>query len=170
MAHARPEKGFTTIELLIVLAIAGFLLLIIFLALPALQRNARNTQRRHDVRLIAAAREEYDVTFHVTAGYGDATCGTAGGGPHFAGFCGYLRSLSFYDPENVRIINNAHTAPTTIPTVDAEQIITISYVRCNGNTPTTDDATFHSVAIIYAVETAGDIEPQCSDAGVSGNN
>src|ERR1700694_4439318 len=46
------EKGFTIIEVLIVLAIAGLILLIVFLAVPALQRNARNTQRKNDVAAV----------------------------------------------------------------------------------------------------------------------
>ena len=44
----KQEKGFTIIEVLIVLAIAGLIILIVFLAVPALQRNSRNTQRQND--------------------------------------------------------------------------------------------------------------------------
>ncbi len=47
--ETRKSKGFTIIEVLIVLAIAGLILLIVFLAVPALNRNSRNTQRRTDV-------------------------------------------------------------------------------------------------------------------------
>src|SRR5437868_11299066 len=43
------EKGFTIIEVMIVLAIAGLILLIVFLAVPALQRNAHNTSIKNDV-------------------------------------------------------------------------------------------------------------------------
>ncbi|HSX44371.1 MAG TPA: prepilin-type N-terminal cleavage/methylation domain-containing protein [Patescibacteria group bacterium] len=42
------DQGFTIIEVLIVLAIAGLILLIVFLAVPALQRNQRNTARRDE--------------------------------------------------------------------------------------------------------------------------
>lgn len=42
-------KGFTIIEVMIVLAIAALILLAVFLAVPALQRNSRNTQRKHDI-------------------------------------------------------------------------------------------------------------------------
>lgn len=48
-------KGFTIIEVMIVLAIAGLILLIVFLAVPALQRNARNTQRKNDASAVAGA-------------------------------------------------------------------------------------------------------------------
>lgn len=43
------NKGFTIIEVVLVLAIAGLIFLVVFLALPALQRSQRDTQRRSDV-------------------------------------------------------------------------------------------------------------------------
>lgn len=49
------NKGFTIIEVLIVLAIAGLILMVVFLAVPALQRNSRNTQRKNDVANILSA-------------------------------------------------------------------------------------------------------------------
>jgi len=49
------SKGFTIIEVMIVLAIAGLIILIVLLAVPALQRNARNTAMKADVSAIAGA-------------------------------------------------------------------------------------------------------------------
>lgn len=43
------EKGFTIIEVVLVLAIAGLIFLMVFIALPALQRNQRDTQRKQDL-------------------------------------------------------------------------------------------------------------------------
>ena len=40
------KSGFTIIEVVLVLAIAGLIFLMVFLALPALQRSQRDTQRR----------------------------------------------------------------------------------------------------------------------------
>jgi prepilin-type N-terminal cleavage/methylation domain-containing protein len=54
----RKEEGFTIIEVLIVLAIAGLILLIVFLAVPALQRNSRNTQRKEDASKALGALQE----------------------------------------------------------------------------------------------------------------
>lgn len=48
-------SGFTIIELLIVLAIAGLILAIIFIALPDLERAARNDARKHDAELLVSA-------------------------------------------------------------------------------------------------------------------
>jgi prepilin-type N-terminal cleavage/methylation domain-containing protein len=51
--------GFTIIEVLIVLAIAAFILLIIFLAVPALHRNEHNYERKHFVDIAASELLEY---------------------------------------------------------------------------------------------------------------
>jgi prepilin-type N-terminal cleavage/methylation domain-containing protein len=45
----RKEKGFTIIEVVLVLAIAGLIFLMVFIALPALQRSQRDTQRKNDL-------------------------------------------------------------------------------------------------------------------------
>ena len=51
----KDNKGFTIIEVLIVLAIAGLIMLVVFLAVPALQRSSRNTQRSADATRLSAA-------------------------------------------------------------------------------------------------------------------
>jgi prepilin-type N-terminal cleavage/methylation domain-containing protein len=55
----KNRDGFTIIEVLIVLAIAALIMIIVFLAVPALQRSARNTQRRTDVSAVVAAISNY---------------------------------------------------------------------------------------------------------------
>src|SRR3990167_5915685 len=45
----RSFQGFTIIEVVIVLAIGALILIIVFLAIPQLQRNLHNSQRRSDV-------------------------------------------------------------------------------------------------------------------------
>jgi prepilin-type N-terminal cleavage/methylation domain-containing protein len=55
----KRTEGFTIIEVLIVLAIAGLIMLIVFLAVPALQRNSRNTQRRNDAGRITTALNDW---------------------------------------------------------------------------------------------------------------
>jgi prepilin-type N-terminal cleavage/methylation domain-containing protein len=42
----KTEKGFTIIEVMIVLAIAGLILVVVLIAVPQLQRNQRNEARR----------------------------------------------------------------------------------------------------------------------------
>lgn len=53
------KKGFTIIEVVLVLAIAGLIFLIVFLAVPALQRSQRDTQRRNDVSRLQSQLTQY---------------------------------------------------------------------------------------------------------------
>jgi prepilin-type N-terminal cleavage/methylation domain-containing protein len=55
----RVDDGFTIIEIMIVLAIAGLMMLIVFLAVPALQRSARNNDRKIDAAAIAGGVSEF---------------------------------------------------------------------------------------------------------------
>jgi prepilin-type N-terminal cleavage/methylation domain-containing protein len=54
MSLQRKEKGFTIIEVVLVLAIAGLIFLMVFIALPALQRNQRDTARKSDVASVVS--------------------------------------------------------------------------------------------------------------------
>lgn len=45
----RKQQGFTIIEVVLVLAIAGLIFLMVFLALPALQKSQRDTVRRNSL-------------------------------------------------------------------------------------------------------------------------
>lgn len=53
------ERGFTIIEVMIVLAIAGLIMVIVFIAVPQLQSNARDTRRRDLVSRVKAEMETY---------------------------------------------------------------------------------------------------------------
>ena len=55
----KKEGGFTIVEVMIVLAIAGLILAIVFIAVPALQRNSRNTGRRADLGNLRAQFETW---------------------------------------------------------------------------------------------------------------
>ena len=52
-------KGFTIIEVVLVLAIAGLIFLMVFVALPALQRSQRDAQRKNDMSLFVDALNRY---------------------------------------------------------------------------------------------------------------
>ena len=53
------HKAFTIIEVVLVLAIAGLIFLMVFIALPALQRNQRDTQRKNDMSRVLTAINSY---------------------------------------------------------------------------------------------------------------
>lgn len=52
-------RGFTIIEVMIVLAIAGLMLLLVFLAVPALQRTERNRERKQAVGFVVSEMERF---------------------------------------------------------------------------------------------------------------
>lgn len=55
MNKQQKSSGFTIIEVVLVLAIAGLIFLMVFIALPALQRNQRDTQRKNDLSRLQTA-------------------------------------------------------------------------------------------------------------------
>src|SRR5687767_12150005 len=57
--QTKKEKGFTIIEVVLVLAIAGLIFLMVFIALPALQRGQRDQQRRNDLGRLQTAVQAY---------------------------------------------------------------------------------------------------------------
>ena len=57
----KNKKGFTIIEVVLVLAIAGLIFLMVFIALPALQRSQRNTQREDDLSRFLTAANDYQT-------------------------------------------------------------------------------------------------------------
>ncbi len=66
LARSKPIKkqsteGFTIIEVLIVMGVFGLITVIIFLALPALQRTSRNNQRKQDVQTVLELVSRYEL-------------------------------------------------------------------------------------------------------------
>lgn len=55
----KRTEGFTIIEVMIVLAIAGLIMVVVFMAIPQLQRNQRNNTRRDIVNRVKAELENY---------------------------------------------------------------------------------------------------------------
>lgn len=55
------KQGFTIIEVVLVLAIAGLIFLMVFVALPALQRSQRDTQRRNDMSRVDTSLVQYQT-------------------------------------------------------------------------------------------------------------
>ncbi|MBP5711591.1 MAG: type II secretion system protein, partial [Prevotella sp.] len=57
--NTKTKQGFTIIEVVLVLAIAGLIFLMVFIAWPALQRSQRDTQRRNDYSMLSTAVSNY---------------------------------------------------------------------------------------------------------------
>ena len=59
--NIKTKQGFTIIEVVLVLAIAGLIFLMVFVALPALQRSQRDTQRRNDMSRVDTSLVQYQT-------------------------------------------------------------------------------------------------------------
>lgn len=55
----KTKSGFTIIEVVLVLAIAGIIMMLVFIALPALQRGQRDTARTRDLERVASALQSF---------------------------------------------------------------------------------------------------------------
>jgi prepilin-type N-terminal cleavage/methylation domain-containing protein len=142
----RKDSGFTIIEVLIVLAIAGLILLIVFLAVPALQRNARNTQRKDDVAAVLGALNEY-------------VNNNGGTIPTTTGSWITNAKLGFYTPANVSMTTTVPGSGTG-PGLDNVQVVTGA--QC-GATPAAFPVagSTRSYVAWYTVESGGGNVAQC---------
>ena len=61
MTNKTNKKGFTIIEVVLVLAIAGLIFLMVFIALPTMQISQRDTQRRDDLARFASQISQYSA-------------------------------------------------------------------------------------------------------------
>lgn len=73
--NINSKKGFTIIEVVLVLAIAGLIFLMVFIALPNLQRTQRDTQRRNDVDRLSASLVQYVANNNKLPDFDDAGTG-----------------------------------------------------------------------------------------------
>lgn len=145
----KAQGGFTLIEVMIVLAIAGLILLVVFLAVPALQRNARNTQRREDAGNTLSAVSEYMANNNgsipgAQANLGSGSTATLGTG---VGINTVPITLGYYDAANVSV--KVYVAGLTTTT---DTLTVVTGATCSGNTYTNVGASARSVAIIYTLE------------------
>lgn len=108
-------KGFTIIEVVLVLAIAGLIFLMVFIALPALQSGQRDTARKNDVSIVASA-----VNTYASANKGNL--------PNSAQLQGYVANVS----GNTTVTNvtvQARGATTTVAVTDT-QVKVVTGAKC----------------------------------------
>ena len=117
MQKINLKDGFTIIEVVLVLAIAGLIFLMVFIALPALQRSQRDTQRRDDMSRAMTALTQFMANNRNRVPQFDE-------GPNSWGSCdpddpsGFCKNYllvggdSFEDPDGeIYIFRNAEEAP-----------------------------------------------------------
>lgn len=61
MASLRNQKGFTIVELLIVIIVIGILATLVLVTFTGIQQSARNTQRQTDIKAVASHLETYNA-------------------------------------------------------------------------------------------------------------
>ncbi|HSW99276.1 MAG TPA: type II secretion system protein [Candidatus Saccharimonadales bacterium] len=144
LRKSKEEQGFTIIEVLIVLAIAGLILLIVFLAVPNLQRNSRNTQRKDDVSRIGSAVQEF-------INNNNGTSPTAADSATIQNLTG---KMAYFTAANVTVVGNAPAAVTNNTTVDTVNIYTQAVCGTNAGNQgaTSTGSTTRSIAIVYSTE------------------
>jgi prepilin-type N-terminal cleavage/methylation domain-containing protein len=149
----KQSEGFTIIEVMIVLVIAAVILLIVFLAVPALQRNSRNTQRKNDVAGVLSALNE-------SANNNGGKYPTNALGLYAAmqnaklGFYTYDQNsfgnvVSFSAPTVGATVTNDTTTETIKVAVNAD---------CNGANAVGKNRT---IAVLYSVETGSSPQQVC---------
>jgi prepilin-type N-terminal cleavage/methylation domain-containing protein len=157
------SSGFTIIEVLIVLAIAGLIMLIVFEAIPALSRASRNNSRKQDVVAILQAVSQYELNnsanFPAGCGTGYPTeCKTAA----ITSLLHYT-NLTYYNATSGGSVTvhpqTAETAEVNLPAATSTNDVDVwDYERCNSSDPgtaTDSGADYSDIVALYALETGG---------------
>ena len=164
----KREQGFTIIEVLIVLAIAALIFLIVFLAVPALQRNSRNTSRKSDVANILAAVNEYvsnnNGTLPTTCSgtnpvqVGPAATGSQAKVGYYTGGC----VTSGVASGQVEILA-AYSAIAALNAANKDYVIIVPAAQCSGGGTTAGGA--RQLAAVYEIENgSASYAPQCQES------
>ncbi len=92
-------KGFTIIEVVLVLAIAGLIFLMVFIALPALQRGQRDTQRKDDLSRVNTQLSNYASNNRGAVPAASAMTGTGSFPEKYLGGSGATAGPEYQDPK-----------------------------------------------------------------------
>ena len=148
--NIKSKKGFTIIEVVLVLAIAGLIFLMVCIALPQLQRAQRDTQRRNDMARLATA-----ITQFQTNNGGKIPNEIASAQSDFV--TKYLKD-EFTDPDGEDYIISWGDAVTgTIPTDPAlHTVYVFNKAMCEGETMVqSTNKNTRDYAILYKLEGSG---------------
>lgn len=155
------NKGFTIIEVMIVLAIAGLVILIVLLAVPALQRNGRNTAIKNDASAIAGAINEFQSNndgLQPAASSASGTTVTIGSSTQNQSSAKVQSGTTVANLSTVTSIGSA-----SFPTTEGN-IAIYNGVKC-GDTSGTVALSKRSTVVLYVTESSGgNLGKQCIDA------
>lgn len=154
----KSKRGFTIIEVVLVLAIAGLIFLMVFIALPALQRSQRDTQRRNDMARFAAQLAQYQANNN-----GKLPNTKTKYNQFIENYLQGKNKDEFVDPSGVnytvQAVNdcnetNGCDAKSTAGDYDKGRIYVYLNATCNGETPKKQAGSKY-VAFTYKLEGAG---------------
>ncbi len=154
----KSQTGFTIIEVLIVLAIGGLIMLIVFLAVPALQRQQRNTGRKSDAARIAAAASNFvtnnNGTMPAAGSTANANTIIADAGPlsQYPVSSGWAGNNALA-AQRLNIVAGA--AANAAITVDGMQLVVGAICNAAGGGATSSGASPRSMALQYPTENNG---------------
>lgn len=156
MNIAADKRGFTIIEVVLVLAIAGLIFLMVFVALPALQSGQRDTARKSDVSTIASAVTTYGNNNRGTFPTTQQLTGSSEGNPTNNGkFAGYAEAIGA-NTTNIVVAGNVSANQSVTP--DDGQIIITTRSRCgtvNGKSVTMAIGSARQFSVITYLEAGG---------------
>jgi prepilin-type N-terminal cleavage/methylation domain-containing protein len=153
LKQRKRQEGFTIIEVLIVLAIAGLIMVVVFLAVPNLERSQRNNARKTDANNMLENLSEYvgndNGSFPTTHCLTYATCKAAG--------------VVSYAPQQLTaveyLITSAAGGTDTVPShatvsgaTGSDAAYLIAGAVCSGVDATATGATSRDYVIYYSIE------------------
>lgn len=165
----KTDEGFTIMETLIVLAVAGLILLMVLQALPALQRGSRNNRRKQDVQVILEAVSHYELidsgTFPSDCDSGHPCTSSAGGSaPNDYFLKDVANKLNFYtDASQITLSHLPASLTANAQTVtDADKVTIHNHMKCiAGGQGSQAGAGYYDVVALYATESSNNTAPQC---------
>ncbi len=158
-SSGRKQQGFTIIEVVLVLAIAGLIFLIVFIALPALQRSQRDSQRKNHARSLVDAANR-----RMSNSRGDITLGVGYTGWSMAPLIasGYLKEDEMRDPSTNEVYTMSSAALGGYLYAGYQDIQAGEYGGdiggyCRGNVPVdiSGSANGRSVVYVFGLESGG---------------
>ncbi len=173
MKNPHNRKGFTIIEVVLVLAIAGLIFLMVFVALPALQRSQRDTARREDMSRLVSQIEQYKTNNRgVVPACTNATCTDPGNIGVAAFVNSYMKQDTgeFEDPQGAQYTfiqgTGANGSNAIVASGNpAHNIIMYGTgVRCAGENIVASSAGARAFAVRIRLEGSGYF---CQDSGTS---
>ena len=156
--NKKLNKGFTIIEVMIVLAIAGVIMGIVLIAVPNLQRNSRNNQLRADANNVLGYVADFVQSNNGTMP--TAVCYDSASGAINMVISGTCTASATSNVGKIRPSISFSTG-TTQPTATQTLVLALNSKCAGSSLPSTATTTNRAVAVAYVTETTGSTANAC---------